>query len=182
MASIVTSKYFCDRLVHKDCIHDWDADVVLIKQLIDDVTVDDPFHKPTTNVTCNPEADEKDKIIAQLLDQLRLTQETSESYWQQRLAKVLCKTSLRREVLGSRRFVTDFSNPSVLIELKNQKDIRTAIGQVGEYMSIKKKAGHPVWFAYILLFGNLQKWTSELWKERQDLCARHGITLRWLKL
>jgi len=180
----VTSKYFCDRLTHQSCHHDWSTDVQLVKQLIDDVTVDNPFETTVTRLPDDSEsdADDKDILISQLLEQLRLTQETSESYWQQRLTKVLCGTSLRREVLGNRRFVTDFSNPSVLIELKNQRDIRTAIGQVSEYMSLKKNAGHPVWFSYILLFGNLQKWTLMLWKEREALCATHGIILRWLKV
>lgn len=182
MHKIVTSKYFCNHLVHQYCDHDWDPDTLLIKQLIDEVTVDNPFNMVVNRAPCNTdESDDKDILILQLLEQLRLTQESSESYWQQRLVKVFCKTTLRREVLGSKKFITDLSNDTFLIELKNQRDIRTAIGQTGEYMEYKKRAGHPLWFSYILLFGSLEKWTPTLWRERLSLCARHGIILRWLK-
>ena len=181
---MVTSKHFCQQSTHHACAHDWSKELQYILELINDVTVEDPFSTshPTIESVGVDFSDARDIIIAQLLEQLKLTQDTSESYWQQRLAQTFRQTDLKRETLGVRRFVTDFSNRSVLIELKNQKDVRTAIGQISEYRNIKKRAGHPVWFSYIMLFGDLQNWTPALWKERQALCAQHGIILRWLKL
>lgn len=181
----MTSKYFCRASTHESCMHDWDNETRRIIKIIEQISMHDPYNVTVDarlNVLQGETLDEKDLLIAQLMQQLRLTQDSSESYWQTQLMKHFKDTSLRRETLGHQRFVTDLSNRNVLIELKNQRDIRTAIGQVSEYVELKKRQGHPTWFAYILLFGDLKKWTPNLWHDRKKLCEKHGIALRWLSL
>ena len=181
----ITSKYFCTSSTHESCNHDWDKETKAIMQIIEEISKPNPYIGDTSlgiRPRQEESVDEKDLMIAQLMQQLRLTQDSSESYWQNKLMRNFQNTSLGRETLGQQRFVTDFSNRNVLIELKNQRDIRTAIGQVSEYMDIKRRQGHPMWLSYILLFGDLKKWTPSLWHDRKKLCEKHGIALRWLCL
>lgn len=181
---MITSKYFCLNDLHEKCQHDWDVETGTILSIINTISTTEPFDSDgiDTKSNTNNEDDEKDIIIARLLNELRMTRECSESYWQQKLASQFKHTSMKREILGHHRFVTDLSNANVLIEVKNQKDVRTAIGQVGEYKDIKRELGHPTWFVYILLFGDLRKWSPQLWRDRSKLCAKHGIRLRWLSI
>lgn len=181
---MTSSKYFCAKKLHQFCSHDWTIETKTILQLIDSVSTDNPFQdmfrRPDVVASDANLTDEKDLIILNLMQQLKMTEYTSEGFWQRKLQNIFKNTSLRREIISTQKYVTDFSNKDVLIELKNQKDVRTAIGQINEYRAYKNDRGDAVWFSYILLFGSLHRWTAQLWFDRVQLCADQGIILRYL--
>ena len=181
-----TSKYFCLQRTHDDCAHDWDPLTRHILATIDTFTTATPWAEQQDTMEHMME-DDKDRLIRQLMQELQMTKEHSESYWQHKLQAALdhgpFPVTLHRETLSKHRFITDLSNRNFLIEIKHQKDYRTAVGQVCDYVQYKRREqGDPVWFVYILLFGDLQKrWTVDLWQDRQRFCQANGILLRWLR-
>lgn len=174
-----TSKYFCKQASHNECEHDWDSNTARILKVLDHLTSDCHL-----NNICIANDDEKDRLIQVLLQELYVTRQSSESYWQKKIQPALhdAGAKMSRRYLSKHRFVTDLSSDHVLIEIKHAKDFRTAFGQVADYTeSMKKDKNCPtIWFKYILLFGNFSNWSADLWQDRKDICDRAGICLRRL--
>lgn len=178
------SKYFCAKNTHELCDHDWDVNTSRIIKTIDECTL----QSDELTKVCMPEqhttGDEKDQIIIQLLKDLEIAKCHSESFWQKKLVQYLNKNDARmcRSYLKRHHFVTDLSSEHVLIEIKHEKDFRTAVGQIADYNEVlSRQRQNTIWFRYILLFGDRKKWSTELWVDRSRICSRVGIILRWLK-
>lgn len=86
------------------------------------------------------------------------------------------KAIIRRQTLRH-NFVTDLSNAQVLIEIKHERNFRTAFGQIADYAI---SMDNTLWFKYILLFGDPRQWSTELWEDRCAICEAAGISLRWM--
>ena len=179
------SKFFCDLSTHDECSHDWDHDTKNIIDTITSMTTNDPFCPHNTGTLDISHLDEykKDKLLKTLMDELSMTREHSEAYWQRKLQNQVFEndgsSTLRREILSNSKFVTDLSNRNVLIEIKHHKNFRSAVGQIGDYTYHKKKKNDPLWLVYILLFGDVKRhWTTELWHDRRHFCKQNGIILR----
>lgn len=182
-----TSKYFCQAPIHLHCSHDWDQNTTTIVNTIGDLSISDLDHHVKELYDHDDDReheDDKDLLIIQLMKELQIAKCHSESYWQRKLFDALNANGaqINRRFLKKHKFITDLSSDHVLIEIKHEKDFRTAVGQIADYAEMlrQQQQNKSIWFKYILLFGNRHHWSQELWRDRQRLCARAGIILRWL--
>ncbi|RYE20919.1 MAG: hypothetical protein EOP45_10325 [Sphingobacteriaceae bacterium] len=92
-----------------------------------------------------------------------------ELFYQNNLSKMF---GMSHEQL-SNGWVTDLSNEDLLIEIKNVKQFRQAIGQISQYSTFRPNAKRIV-----CLFGNLP--SQETMQANVEVCERLDIELVWV--
>jgi hypothetical protein len=123
------------------------------------------YEKNEHFATFDNQLNELERIKIKLVRHLGKT----EAFYQNNLSKLF---GISHEYLAN-GWITDLSNDDILIEIKNVKHLREAIGQIIQYSTFRPKAKK-----IICLFGTLPNETTM--QANVKVCEKLNIDLIWL--